>query len=110
MPGPGRIDARRGEVDAGSFDHTRLNQREEQTATPATELEHRPVGRVHGQEPVSETLRHRGQAWVLAFRQAFGHLGVEMSGDPRIGRACTRLPIPVGPGSIVLPSRSFTQS
>jgi hypothetical protein len=81
-----RIDARRREVHAGRARRTRLNQPEQQTATPTTELEHRPAGRVERQERIAEPLRDGDQAWILAFRQALGHLGVEMARDPGIGR------------------------
>jgi len=90
------IDARWRKVHAGRARGTRVNEPEKQTPTPATKLEHGRAGRVEGEERISEALRDCDEALVRAFRQALGHLGVEMSRDPRIGRACALLLFRVG--------------
>jgi hypothetical protein len=90
-PVSGRLDPCRGEVHAGDVRSTRLNQLEEQTSPPTAGLEHRHAGWIQRQERIPETLRDREEAWILSFRRALGHLGVEVSGDPRVGRACALL-------------------
>ena len=64
---------------------------------PATELEQRHARWSEGQKRISETLRDRDQARILAARQALGNLYVEMSSNPGIGRACTLRPLRIGP-------------
>jgi len=96
-PISGRVDTRRREVHAGGPRRTCLNQREKQPAAPATELEHRPARGSEGQKRIPETIRDRNEDRILASGQTLGHPGVEMSSDPRIGRACTLRPRRVRP-------------
>lgn len=85
------------EVDAGGARRTCPDQLEQQTPTPAAELEQRPRRRVERQEGIPESLRDGDEARVLAFRQTLGQPRVEKSCDPAIGWACALLPRRVAP-------------
>jgi hypothetical protein len=82
------VHARWREVDAGSARRTCPDQLEQQTPTPAAELEQRPRRRVERQEGIPESLRDSDEARLLAFRQTLGQPRVEKSCDPAIGWAC----------------------
>ncbi len=95
-PAERRIDARRREVHPGGASRADLDQPEQQAATPATKLEHRPASQVDGGERVSKANARWDKTRILAFHQALGRLGVELPRDPSIVRAGARLLFRVG--------------